>query len=191
MHKAQIEAAGIPWRYSFQFGRGICADASAHEVQLDLGDPGCEVDPCLLLRSKSIFVTDAIGAAANVSRCGRVMPRPMEKLIATAIAMESCLVTMTHPVSSWPTNRPHQLVAKFRCCAYASARTQNYLGPPVWHYPRALEPRPSIDVSRRILDVPARWRRRRRDDRHRGGKHERERKENERLHCLSSEPAHL
>jgi hypothetical protein len=54
MHKAQIEAAGIPWRYSFQFGRGICADASAHEVQLDLGDPGCEVDPGLLLNRERL-----------------------------------------------------------------------------------------------------------------------------------------
>jgi hypothetical protein len=30
------------------------------------------------------------------------MPKPMLKLIATAIAMESCFVTMTHPDSLWP-----------------------------------------------------------------------------------------
>ena len=75
----------------------------------------------------------------------------------TMTAMESCLVTITHPpkVRS-PTNRPHQLVAKFRCCAYASAPTQKYVGAAGLAPPPAPGPRPSIDVGRGILGVRTR-----------------------------------
>jgi hypothetical protein len=47
-------------------------------------------------RSKSIFVTEA-GAAANVSRCGRTMPRPTQKLMTIGVVMESCFMAVPHP----------------------------------------------------------------------------------------------